>query len=82
MELRFGGTRANCTPGNEIIDVLRGNSVKKLRANGNAKMGKVTKKLTRKMKSLVYLERTIDGRIIDEAFPANRRAGFLNEEGD
>jgi hypothetical protein len=56
MELRLGGTRANCTPGNEIIDVLRGNSVKKLRANGNAKMGKVTKKLTRKMESLVYLK--------------------------
>jgi hypothetical protein len=79
MELRLGGTRANCTPGNEIIDVLRRNSVKKLRANGNAKMGEVTKKLTRKTESLVYLKGTVDGRIIDEAFPANRRARFLNE---
>ena len=82
MELRLGGTRANCTPGDEIIDILRGNSVKKLRANGNANMGKVTKKLTRQTKSLVYLKRTIDGRIIDEAFPANRRARFLNEKGE
>jgi hypothetical protein len=81
MELRFGGTCANCTPGNEVIDVLRGNGVKKFRANGNSKMGEVTKKLTPEMKSLVYLKRTIDGRIIDEAFPANRRARFLNEEG-
>jgi len=80
MELRLGGTRANCTPGDEIIDVLRGNSIKKLRSNGNAKMGKVTKKLTRQTKSLVYLKRSIDGRIIDEAFPANRRARFLNEK--
>jgi hypothetical protein len=81
MELRLGGTRANCTPGNEIIDVLRGNSVKKLRADGNAKMGEVAKKLTREMKSLIYLKRTIDRRIIDKAFPANRRARFLNAEG-
>lgn len=61
---------------------MRGNSVKKLRANGNAKMGEVTKKLTRQTESLVYLERTIDGRIVDETFPANRRARFLNEEGE
>ena len=80
MELRLSGTRANCTPRNEIIDVLRGNSVEKLRPNGDAKMGEVTKKLTPKTKSLVYLKRTIDGRIIDKAFPANRRARFLNEE--
>jgi hypothetical protein len=61
---------------------LRGNSVKKLRANGNAKMGEVTKKLTPQTKSLVYLERTIDGRIIDETLPANCRARFLDEEGE
>ena len=81
MELRLSSTRTNRTPGDEVIDVLRGNSVEKLRANGNAEMGEVTKKLTRKMKSLIYLKRTIDGRIIDKAFPANRRARFLNEEG-
>jgi hypothetical protein len=45
-------------------------------------MGEVTKELTRQTESLVYLKRTIDGRIIDEAFPANRRARFLNEEGE
>jgi hypothetical protein len=45
-------------------------------------MGEVTKKLTRQTESLVYLERTIDGRIVDETFPANRRARFLNEEGE
>lgn len=82
MELRLGGTRANCTPGYEIVDVLRGNSVKKFRANGNAKVGKVAKELPPKTKTLVYLERTIDGRVVDEAFPANRRARFLNEEGE
>ena len=81
MELRLSGARADRTPGNEIIDVLRGNSVKKLRANGNAEMGEVTKKLTCEMKSLVYLKRTIDRRVIDKAFPADRRARFLNVEG-
>jgi hypothetical protein len=45
-------------------------------------MGEITKKLTRETKTLVYLKRTIDGGIIDEAFPANRRAWFLNEEGE
>lgn len=82
MELRLCGTRANCTPGNKVVDELRRNSVKKLRANGNAKMGEITKKLTSNTKSLVYLKRTIDGRIVDKAFPANRRARFLNEEGE
>jgi hypothetical protein len=80
MKLRLGGTRANCTPGKEIIDVLRRNSIKKFRANGDTKMGEVTKKLTPQTKSLVYLKRTIYGRIVDKAFPANRRARFLNEK--
>jgi hypothetical protein len=44
-------------------------------------MGEVTKKLPRETKSLVYLKRTIYGRIVDESFPADRRAGFLDEEG-
>jgi hypothetical protein len=82
VELRLGGTRPNCTPGDKIIDVLRGNSVKELRANGNAKMGEVTEKLTPETKSLVYLKGTIDGGIIDKAFPANCRTRFLNEEGE
>jgi len=81
MKLRLRGACANRTPRDEVIDVLRGNSVKKFRANGDAQMREVTKKLPREMKSLVYLKRTIYGRIIDKTFPADRRARFLNEEG-
>lgn len=81
MKLRLCSACANRTPRDEVINVLRGNGVKKLGTNGNAKMGEVTKKLPRETKSLVYLKRTIYGRIVDESFPADRRAGFLNEEG-
>ena len=81
MKLGLRGACANRTPGDEVIDVLWGNSVKKLRANRNAKMGEITKKLPPKAESLVYLERTVYGRIVDKTFPADRRARFLNEEG-
>ena len=81
MKLRLRGACANRTPGDEVVDVLRGNSVKKLRTYGNAKMGEITKKLTPETKPLVYFERTIYGRIVDKTFPADRRARFLNEEG-
>jgi hypothetical protein len=81
MELRLCGACANRTPRDEVIDVLRGNSVKKFRPNGNAKMGEVAKKLPGETESLVYLKRTIYGRVIDKTFPADRRARFLNEEG-
>jgi hypothetical protein len=81
MQLRLRGARANSTPGDEIIYVLRGNSVKQLRANGNAQMGEVTKKLPCEAKTCVYLKRTIDGRIIYKALPADRRARFLKEKG-
>ncbi len=65
MQLRLGCTCANRTPRDEIIDVLRGNSVEKLRTHGNAQMSEITKKLTRETKTLVYLKGTIDGRVID-----------------
>jgi hypothetical protein len=80
VELGLGGAGADSAPRNEVIKVLRGNSIKKLRADWNAEVGEVTEKLAGDAKPSVDLERTVYSGIVDEAFPADCRAGFLDEE--
>ena len=80
VELGFGGARADSAPRNEVIEVLRGNSIEKLRADWNAEVGEVTEELAGEAKPSVDLKRTVYSGIVDEAFPADCRAGFLDEE--
>ena len=77
VELRLGGPCADGAPRDEVVEILRGYGVEKLRANGNADVGEVTEKLPGDAEPLVYLERAVYGRVVDEAFPTNCRARFL-----
>jgi len=61
-----------------IRNVLRRDRVKQLRANGDSEVGEVAKKLSSKTETFVDLERAIDIGVVDESFPANGGAGFLN----
>jgi len=81
MELRLGSACADSAPRNKVVEILRGYGVEKFRADGNAKMGEVTKELPSGAKPLVYLKRTIYGRIVDKAFPTNCCTWFLGWEG-
>ena len=79
MELRFGSACADGAPRDKVVEILRRYGVEKLRANGNAEMGEVTKKLPGSAKSLVYLKGTVYGGIVDKALPTNCCARFLRE---
>src|SRR6266404_6855842 len=74
MELRFCSACADRTPRNEVIQILRRNSVQELCANRNSEIGEIAEKLAGKTESLVNLKRTIYGGVVDEAFPADCRA--------
>jgi hypothetical protein len=80
MELRLGSACADSAPRNKVVEILRGYGVEKFRADGNAKMGEVTKELPSGAKPLVYLKRTIYGRIVDKAFPTNCCTWFLGRK--
>lgn len=77
MELRLCGTGTNSTPGDEVGNVLRRDSVQKLGSDGNADVGKIAQELTSLTETFVDLEGAIEVRIIDETLPSNGGAGFL-----
>jgi hypothetical protein len=77
MELRLGSACTDGTPRDKIVEILRRYGIEKLRTNGHAEMGEITKKLAGGAKPFVYLKRTIYIGVIDEAFPANCCARFL-----
>lgn len=58
-------------------DVLRRNSIEKLRTDGNAHVGKVAENLASDTNALVDLERIVDVGIVDETLPPNGCAGLL-----
>ena len=79
VELRFSPAhaRANGTPGDEICDVLRGDGVEQLGADGYTEVREIAEQLSRSAQTLVNFERAVDVRVIDESLPADGRARFL-----
>ena len=77
VELRLGGPCADGTPRDKVVEILRGYGVEELGTDGNPKIGEVTEKLPGDAESLVYLERTVYGGVVDKAFPTNCRTRFL-----
>ena len=69
VELRFSPAHAhaNGTPGDEICDVLRGDGVEQLRANGHTE---IAEQLPCGVQTFVNFERTVDVRVVDESLPA------------
>lgn len=60
-----------------IGNVLRRNSIQKLRAYRYSKICKIAEQLTSHAKALVDLEGTIDVWVVNKTFPADRGAWFL-----
>lgn len=79
VELRLGCARANGAPGDEVGDVLRGDGVEELGADGYTEVSEGAKELPRGMQAFVDLEGAVNAGIVDQAFPSNGRPRFLCE---
>ena len=77
VELRLCGARTDGTPGDEVGDVLRRDGVEQLRADGHAHVCEVAQQLAGEAETLVDFEGAIDVGVVDEALPADGRAGLL-----
>src|SRR5688572_13677913 len=77
MHLAFGRARADRAPCDEVADVLRGDHVEELAADGHAALVEVEQKLARDAQALVDAEATVEVRVVDEAFPADGGARLL-----
>lgn len=77
MGLRFGGTGADRRPADQVLQVLRGNRVERFGGGGQAFLGKVAEQLAADVQAILDLERVVQVRIVDQAFPAHRGTRLL-----
>ena len=77
MHLRFGRARADRAPRHEVRDVLRRDRIEELRSDGDARVAEPAEQVARDAQAVVDRETLVEVRIVDEAFPADGRARFL-----
>ena len=77
VQLALRRARANGAPGDEIRDELRGDRIEQLGAGWDTEVRDVAEELAGETEALVDLEGAVDVGVVDQAFPADRRAGFL-----
>src|SRR5262245_22238134 len=77
MYLAFRRARADRAPGNEVGDVLGRHHVEKFARHRHAGFVEVEQELARNPQTLVDAEAAVEAGIVDEAFPADRRAGLF-----
>lgn len=77
VELRLGGPRADGAHGDEVRQELGGDGVQHLGGDGHAPGRQVGEHLARDPQTLVDLEGLVDVRVVDQALPADGRAGLL-----
>lgn len=75
--LRFGGTGADRRPTDQVLQVLRGNRVERFGGGGQAFLGEVAEQLATDVQAILDLERVVQVRIVDQAFPAHRGTRLL-----
>lgn len=80
MELGLGGASTDGTPGDEIGDVLGGDGIEQLGADGDATVGELAEQVAGDTDTLVDLEGAVDVRVVDQTLPANSRAGLFAAE--
>ncbi len=77
VQLRFGGPCANGPQGNQIGEELRGNGIQHLAGDGHSQRREVAEQLSRYPEPFVDFEGFVDFGVVDETFPADGGAGFL-----
>ena len=77
MHLALGRAGTDRAPRDEVRDVLRRDHVEELAAGRHAEFGDVGEQFARDAQAAVDLEAAVEIGIVDEALPADRRAGLL-----
>ena len=77
MNLTLSRTSTDRHPGCEVGDVLRNLRIQKLRSSGQPHLVDVEQKLTRQSEPFVDAKALVEIGVVDESFPANRRARLL-----
>ena len=75
--LRFGSARADCGPGNQILQVLRRYRVKGLGGYGQPESGNIQEQLPCDVQALTDAESVVEMRVVDQSLSAHRAARFL-----
>ena len=77
MHLAFGGARADCSPTDQIRDVLRGDEVEKLHAGRHARIVEVEQQAACNAQPLVDVEATVEIGVVDQPLPPDGGARLL-----
>src|SRR2546428_10390043 len=77
MDLALRRAGADRPPGDEVRGELRRNRIEELRARGKAELDQVEQEPAGEAEALVDGEGAVEGRIVDESLPADRRARLL-----
>jgi cobaltochelatase CobN len=75
--LGFGGARADGRPTDQVLQVLRGDRVEGFGGGRQAHFGQVQQQLAADVQAVLDLERVIQVRVVDQAFPADGGAWLL-----
>jgi hypothetical protein len=77
MDLALCGPRTDRAPAHQIGVELSERRIQKLRSGRQAQLGNIREKPTRHPEALVDVIRAVEVRIVDQAFPSQRRARLL-----
>ncbi|MNZ39686.1 hypothetical protein D3C78_571840 [compost metagenome] len=75
--LRFGSTRTDGRPADQVLQVLRRDRVEGFGRGRQAHFRQVQQQLAADVQAVLNLERVVQVRIVDQAFPADRGARLL-----
>ncbi|MNZ42792.1 hypothetical protein D3C78_603750 [compost metagenome] len=71
VSLGFGGARADGRPADQVLQVLRGDRVEGFGGGWQAFFGQVQQQLATDVQAILDLERVVQVRVVDQAFPAD-----------
>ena len=74
MHLAFGGARADCSPTDQVRNVLRGDEIEELDPGRYAGVVQVEQQPPRDAQSLVDVEPAVEVGVVDQSFPPDRGA--------
>ena len=77
MALALGCAGTDGAPTDQIGNVLRRDQIQIFSSGGEAQAIDIQQQLARTAQAFVDVERVVEVRVVDEAFPAHRGTGFL-----
>ena len=71
MSLGFSGARTNRRPGNQILQILRGNWIERFGRGRQTQVCNIQQQLATDAQPLFDLKRVIKVRVVDKPFPSD-----------